>query len=374
MTDGRFSLKDHLFNPERVAYLGSLLEVGVPGFDKREFESEVVARLPDLELKQRIDMIADVLAAHLDDDFEVAADQIRASLPPPLDPTLSDNDFGDFILIPLGNYVEDRGGDHYDISMGLLREITMRVSMEGPVRRFIDDRPETTLLLFADWARDENYHVRRLVSESTRPRLPWARRIHLDLEAPLALLDVLYPDPTRYVTRSVANHLNDIAKERPEIVVETLRRWRDTGMQDPSELRWMTRHALRTLIKQGDSASLALLGYDDDPDIRTVLSVLTPTVRAARALEFTVTITALSGQRLLVDYIIDFATNKGASRSKVFKLRELSMTDGEVITLKKRHPLRPDATTYRLYPGTHRLTVVANGREIARDQFEVVFN
>lgn len=374
MTTERFSLKDHLFNVDRVSYLGGLLKGGIPGFDREGFESEVVSRLPDLELKQRIDMIAEVLDAHVDDDFEVAADQILASLPPPLDPTLTDDDFGDFIFIPLGKYVEDNGGDHYETSMELLREITMRVSMEGPIRRFIDDRLEATLELFAVWAHDENYHVRRLVSESTRPRLPWARRIHLDVEAPLPLLDVLHADPTRYVTRSVANHLNDIAKEQPGIVVETLRRWHDLGMQDPAELEWMTRHALRTLIKGGDPAALAVLGYDDEPDVVTDLSVLTPTVRPRQGFEFTVSITANSEQRLLVDYLIDFATARGTTRSKVFKLREVSMSAGETTTLRKRHPLRADATTYRLYPGTHGLRVVANGREIARDQFEVVFD
>lgn len=374
MTSERFSLKDHLFNAERVSYLGDLLEAGIPGFDRTRFESEVLARLPDLELKQRIDMIARVLKTHLDTNFDKAAGQIQASLPPPLDPTLSDNDFGDFILIPLGKYVEDNGGDHYDVSMGLLREITMRVSMEGPVRRFIDDRPDATLVLFADWARDENYHVRRLVSESTRPRLPWAPRIGLDIEAPLPLLDLLHADPTRYVTRSVANHLNDIAKERPEIVIEKLRGWQDLGLQKPAEVAWMTRHALRTLIKRGDPAALTLLGYGDEPDITAELSVLTPIVVPARALEFTVTITAHSDRRLLVDYVIDFASVSGTNRSKVFKLRELTLSAGETTTVTKKHRLRSDATTYRLYQGEHTVTIVANGREIAGDRFQVALD
>lgn len=372
MTDQRFSLKDHLFNPERVSYLGGLLENGVPGFDRTGFETAVLTRLPDLELKQRIDMIAQVLAVHLDDDFEIAASSIRASLPPPLDPALGDDDFGDFILIPLGKYVEDNGGDHYDLSMTLLREITMRVSMEGPIRRFIDDRPDESLDLFAEWAHDENYHVRRLVSESTRPRLPWAPRIHLDIEAPLPLLDALHSDPTRYVTRSVANHLNDIAKDRPEIVIDTLQRWQDLAVQDPAELRWMTRHALRTLVKRGEPAALAFLGYGNAPEASTHLSLKTPVVRAGDALEFTVRITAETDQRLLVDYVIDFVSNNGTTRSKVFKLREVTLSAGESTTIDKRHPLRADATTYRLYEGTHGLTVVANGREIAKDRFEVV--
>lgn len=374
MTNERFSLKDHLFNPERVSYLGGLLEASIPGFERQGFESAVLTQLPELELKKRIDMIAQVLSTHLDGDFELAAEQIRRCLPPPLDPTPTDDDFGDFILMPLGKYVEDNGRNHYEISMNLLREITMRVSMEGPVRRFIDDHPDESLELFATWVDDENYHVRRLVSESTRPRLPWAPRIHLDIEAPLPLLDVLHSDRTRYVTRSVANHLNDITKERPELVVETLRNWRDTGSQNSDELHWITRHALRTLIKKGDPRAMALIGYDDEPDVAAELSVLTPTVRAGQALEFTVKITANSDQRLLVDYIVDFVAARGATRSKVFKLREVNMSAGETIAVGKRHPLRSDATTYRLHPGPHGVVVVANGREIASDRFEVVFD
>jgi 3-methyladenine DNA glycosylase AlkC len=224
VTAERFSLKDHLFNADKVSYLGGLLEHGIPGFDRRRFETDVMAGLPELELKDRIDHIAQVLSGHLSQDFTTAADEIRASLPPPLDPTLTDNDFGDFILAPLGKYVENHGLEHYETAMPLIRELTMRFSMEGPVRPFINERPEETMALFARWAEDENYHVRRLVSESTRPRLPWSPRIDLDVRAPLPLLDKLHSDPTRYVTRSVSNHLNDVSKIDPGLALETVER------------------------------------------------------------------------------------------------------------------------------------------------------
>jgi hypothetical protein len=207
MTTERFSLKDHLFNAEKVAYLGGLLEPVVPDFDRDRFERQVVDAMPALELKQRIALIASVLGEHLATDFPAAAAQIRAALPPPLDPSLKDDDFGDFIFAPFGKYIEDNGTDDYDTAMGLLRDLTMRFSMEGSIRPFIEMRPEETLQQFETWARDPNYHVRRLVSESTRPRLPWAPRINLDPGAPMPLLDILHADGTRYVTRSVANHL-----------------------------------------------------------------------------------------------------------------------------------------------------------------------
>jgi 3-methyladenine DNA glycosylase AlkC len=368
----RFSLKDHLFNAEKVAYLASLLDAGLTRFDRDAFERSVMERMPELELKQRISLIAEILADHLDPDFDTAATQILGALPPPLDPSRTDDDFGDFIIAPFGRYVEDHGMNHYETAMSLLRELTMRFSMEGPVRPFINKRPEETLGLFEDWARDDNYHVRRLVSESTRPTLPWAPRIDLDIRAPLPLLDALHSDPTRYVTRSVANHLNDIAKIEPDLVIETLRRWRDEGSQDSSELGWMARHGLRTLIKRGHGSAMTLLGYSPEPDVAIgAIDLGSPVVRGGDSLDFSITIDALSDEELIVDYIIDFVKSNGSTSPKVFKLRRLSVRTGQTATLSKNHRLRTDATTYALYPGTHHLTVVVNGKPMAKTEFEV---
>ncbi|REK15963.1 MAG: hypothetical protein DWQ40_09825 [Actinobacteria bacterium] len=368
----RFSLKDHLFNKEKVDYLSGLLEEAVEGFDRARFSRTVVSGMADLELKQRVAFIAGVLTDYLSPDFETAAKQISNALPPPLDPTLTDDDFGDFILAPFGQYVQDHGLEHFDISMGLIKEITKRFSMEGPIRPFIDAYPGQTLEVLQTWARDENYHVRRLVSEGTRPLLPWAPRISLDVRDPLPLLDLLHADPTRYVTRSVANHLNDIAKIEPGLTVDTLRRWRSEAKQDPAELDWMTNHALRTLIKRGDPAAMELLGYSPQPSVEARLDVATPIVRPGEALEFSVDLRAGREENLIVDYTIDFVKKSGATSGKVFKLKRLSMESDEDLTLVKRHPLRANATTYSLYPGLHSVTVMVNGVALATADFEVV--
>lgn len=373
MSEERFSLKDHLFNAEKISYLTGLLDPAIPGFDRLNFETEVMSRLPDLELKERIAWIAEVLSECLDPDFAVAADQIRASLPPPLDPSLRDGDFGDFVFAPFGKFVEDHGLDHYDTSITLLKELTTRFSMEGSIRPFIAHRPEETLALFAGWARDPHYHVRRLVSESTRPLLPWAPRIEIDIRAPLPLLDVLHADPTRFVTRSVANHLNDIAKIEPALVVTTLGRWHESSSQDPAELDWITRHALRTLVKRGDPGALTLLGYSPEPHVDVAeIAVLTPEVLAGDGLRFSFSVTARRSEKLVVDYVIEFARKNGRRSPKVFKLKRLDLGPGEKVTLEKRHPLRRDATTYRLHPGAHGLFIVVNGRPMGRAEFEVV--
>lgn len=372
MSEEPFSLKDHLFNEAKISYLGSLLTGAIPGFDRGGFEDEVLSRMPDLELKQRIAMIADVLADHLDPDFEVAAGQIEATLPPPLDPSLSDDDFGDFIFAPLGKYVEDHGMEHYETSIALLRELTMRMSMEGSVRPFIDRWPNDTLRLFTTWARDDNYHVRRLVSESTRPLLPWAPRISIDVSEPIPLLDILHADRTRYVTRSVANHLNDISKIEPDLTVATLTRWRSERLQSQNELEWMTGHALRTLVKRGDPEAIRLLGYSPEPDLTIgPIHVATPVVGAGEALRFSIEVTAVETERLLVDYSIDFVKKGGKTSRKVFKLKKLSLSPGESVVLSKTHPLRANATTYTLYAGTHGLAVMVNGAVVGTAEFDV---
>jgi len=366
-----FSLKDHLFNAEKVAYLSGLLDASLDRFDRGKFDTSVMKRLPDLELKQRVALIAEILADHLDPDFEKATTEIRAALPPPLDPNLSDDDFGDFIIAPFGKYVEDHGLAHYETSMGLLRDLTMRFSMEGSIRPFIDLRPEETLSLFDTWARDDNYHVRRLVSESTRPRLPWAPRITLSVEAPIPLLDILHSDRTRYVTRSVANHLNDISKIKPGLVFDSLQRWRGARRQDPTELSWMERHALRTLVKAGDATAMGFMGFSPQPEVETDLTLHTTEVTPGNVLSFSVEMTAKRDEELMVDYAIDFVKKNGSRSSKVFKLRRLSLPAGESATLAKRHLLRNDATTYTLYPGGHRLTVMVNGTAMATSEFEI---
>lgn len=368
----RFSLKDHLFNAETVSYLGGLLGKAIAGFDRSRFEASVLEKMPELELKQRIALIAGVLGEHLDADFARAAHQIRSALPPPLDPTLTDDDFGDFIFAPLGKYVENHGIDHYDVSMDLLKELTMRFSMEGSVRPFIDHRPDETMQLFESWARDDNYHVRRLVSESTRPALPWAPRIGLDVRDPLPLLDILHADPTRYVTRSVANHLNDISKVDPALVIESLNRWRRLGDQSPDELDWMTRHALRTLLKRGNPDAMRVLGYSPEARVRVgEIALASPVVCAGESLAFSVDVAAEADELVMVDYAIDFVKKNGERKPRVFKLKNLSLADEQTMTLSKRHPLRSDATTYRLYPGQHRLSILINGRESASTEFEV---
>jgi len=331
-------------------------------------------RLEKLELKQRIVLIAETLERYLDEDFLSAVKQVLKALPRELDPTKTDDDFGDFIIAPLGEFIVRRGMDakHVSVSLRALKEITKRFSMEDAVRRFIDAHPDKTLKELAKWSTDRNYHVRRLVSESTRPRLPWSCRLSIEHAIPLPFLDQLHADSTRYVTRSVANHLNDISKVDPELVLNTLSRWRDLEEQRPDELGWMCRHALRTLIKQGHRAALEFLGLRPDPQV--VVSKITlqqSTLVAGESLEFDFVVTAHRDELLVVDYVIDFMKANGSRTPKVFKAKKLELKRGESIKIHKRHLLKANATTYRLFPGRHRLTIQINGVALGTESCEI---
>lgn len=370
----RFSLKDHLFNADRVRFLARQFSTADPSFDEVGFTRAVMQRLNKLELKQRIVLIAETLERYLADDFPTAARQIMAALPPELDPQKTDDDFGDFIIAPLGEYVVRRGisGEHVALSLRTLKETTKRFSMEYALRSFINVHPQKTLRELSKWSTDRNYHVRRLVSECTRPRLPWSSKLIIDPMIPIPLLDQLHADSTRYVTRSVANHLNDIAKINPTLVLETLGRWRKLGQQTTVEFDWICQHALRTLIKQGHVAAIEFLGLSSKPRVTVSPIELRQTALAAgETLEFTFTVTAQRDEALVVDYVIDFVKANGSVTPKVFKAKKLELKRGESATIGKRHPLRADATTYRLFPGTHHLTIQVNGMTLASASFEI---
>lgn len=368
-----FSLKDHLFNPEKVAYLADLLTTAFADFPSAEFQQAVVSAFPQLELKARIAHIAVCLRERLPSDYLAALEIILRALPPKLDPSKTDDDFGDFIIAPLNHFVALYGcsAEFLTPSLNALREITMRFSAEDAIRYFINAFPDETFDFLIQCAADENYHVRRLASEGTRAKLPWSQKLIVHYSRPLPILDALYADKTRYVTRSVANHLNDISKLDPDLVVATLARWQQSEQQNAKEMAFILKHSLRTLIKQGNQDALALLGFGDAPDVTiTDFTTSTPHVQIGEAFIFSVTIQAHKPQKLMVDYVMLFASNGKKRGRKVFKLKQLELATGQTVTIKKKHPMRL-MTTRRLYAGTHEITLQLNGQASGVLQFEL---
>lgn len=368
-----FSLKDQLFNAQSLGDLADEFAAALAGFERDAFHRRALSGVAERSLLACLDWFADCLEPCLAADFPAMADQLEAAMPAPLDPTRRDDDFGRFIHALPGVLAVRHGlEDHRDRALDLLHAATQRFSMEFYIRPFLNRWPNETLARLAVWARDDNYHVRRLVSEGTRPRLPWARKVNLTHAQSLTLLDLLQADGTRFVTRSVANHLNDVAKSDPGAVLERLAAWEADGRQRRDERAWMRRHGLRGLVKQGHPGAMAMLGYAADAPVRAAVHVTTPRVPLGTALAFEVVLNAPATLPVLVDYRIRFARPGGKSGEKVFKLKTGEVRAGRALVMKKLHRLKADATTFVLHPGVHGLVVQVNGVDRAEANFEIV--
>jgi len=370
-----FSLKDQLFNADSMGDLAAEFAAGVPGFDGEEFHQEVVSGLQGRELMERMEWIADCIEKRLAPDFPDMADQLEAAMPPALDPSLTDDDFGRFIHAVPGILATRHGVEnHRERALGLLEEATKRFSMEFYIRPFLNRWPEETFDRLHAWAEDKNYHVRRLVSEGTRPKLPWAKKIDIEPMSPLPLLEKLHADPTRYVTRSVSNHLNDISKISTDTVVTHLADWKGQGKQASKELDWMTRHSLRTAVKAGHSGALSMLGFHvDAPVTLKSLSVGGDSIQIGDALQIETTLSTdeKSSVPVMVDYVLSFHRPNGRGGEKVFKLKQGKIPAGKSLTLGKKHPLKANASTFQLHPGPHKLAIQVNGRVLGEVSFDL---
>ncbi len=333
-TNGKgVSLKDELFNKEKVAYLGGLFAPAGNKFDADAFLQEVMKDMLSLGLKQRIVCIAKALETQLPCDFENACACIIKALPEELDPNKTDNDFGNFIFASLGEYVVRNGlkREFLSHSLNTLKEITKRFSMEDAIRHFLNTFPEETMKELTLWMDDTHYHVRRLVSEGTRPLLPWSGRIGIDITEVLPFLD------------------------------------------SKDELDWIIRHALRTLLKQGHAGTLELLGYNINPSIYVSNTTVNRSIlKMGEFLQFTFSISAQRSEKLMVDYVIEFVKANGMTKAKVFKLKKLNIKKGELVTLQKKHIFRKDATTFNLYPGLHQIKLQINGKQYTPQTFTLV--
>ena len=367
-----FSLADQLFNRNTVDTFAQAIEDSWSEFNGVKFRKTVLKAFPDLELKQRIEYMADTLHLQLPRDFNAAAEILVKALPEPLDPNLTDDDFGHFIWAVPSQWVAKHGctEDRLKRSLELLKEMTTRFTVESAIRPFLNTFPDESMRFIRDCAQDDNYHVRRLASEGIRPYLPWALRVRLPIDEVLEVLTILHGDATRYVTRSVANTLNDLSKDEPEKVLATLKGWHKQKAQGAAELDWMTRHALRTLVKTDNANALELLGYPSKPDF-SISSVSVPDrVAAGDHLLWQGVVKSKTTQKLKIALRVHFLKANGSHSAKVFALKDVDARQ-EDITLSKKLPFKP-LTTRVLYPGTHHIELVVNGVARGRRTFELV--
>jgi 3-methyladenine DNA glycosylase AlkC len=334
-----------------------------PDFPLGAFRRGLEKALEPLELKQRMHLLADRLEAGL----PTHPPELFRILVKTLATDEADRDgLRGFLVWPLTEIVARRGLGHFEESMHSFSEMTKCFTVEFAIRAFLREHPERTLKQLHLWCGDPDAHVRRLVSEGSRPLLPWGGNLPHLLEPPhptLELLEKLHRDPSDYVRLSVSNHLNDFSKHHPDLVIETLARWMAANPGD-ARLEKLARHACRTLLKIGHAGALELHGYGSGKALALESSVLTDkSVSLGGHLEYRLVIRNTSRRPLKVmfDYAILHRKANGTLSPKVFKGRARELAAGERWEIEGRHSFKP-VTTRVYHAGGHGFEPRLNGR------------
>ncbi|MFZ3231417.1 MAG: DNA alkylation repair protein [Pseudobdellovibrio sp.] len=336
---------------------------------KKEIQ-KIAKDIDSLELRQRVQLIAYELKKVLPDDFSVALSKL-------LQITRKQN-LESFELWPATEFIQIYGLNHIEKSLTAMYELTQKFTAEFSIRPFINKYGAEIYEKLEAWKHDENEHIRRWLSEGTRPRLPWGEKLQLAVENPsygLEILEHLKFDPSLYVRKSVANHLNDIAKDHPTIVVQTLIRWKKQVPENyQKEFQFITNRALRTLIKNGNTDALKFSGIETNNNSinQSELKINKTKFKMGDILEMTFLITNTSKKRIkfIVDFVIYFQKANGQLKPKVFKLKNGFLESKQQLSIAKKYAFRP-ITTRKFHSGIHHLTIKLNGIESKRLKFEL---
>lgn len=355
-------LKD-LLGPAALAAIADAGTAASRRFDRAAFLTTAADGIDALSIMERVRHIAAALVPALPTDYPAALDVLRA-----MAPRLS----GGFQAVAITDYVASQGLGDFDASLAALADLTRYGTAEFAIRPFLAADTARTLAAMQRWTANDDEHVRRLASEGCRPRLPWAARVpalKADPTLGAPILEALKADPAVYVRKSVANHLNDIAKDRPDWLIERLASW---SQGDPAT-KWIVRHALRTLIKAGDAQALALIGVEHGAEVAVRRFTVEPAmVRLGQQIVLAAELasTATKAQPLVIDYRIHYARAGGKTAAKVFKWKANDLAAGETAALSIRQTIR-DFSTRRHHPGRHRIELIVNGQTMAETAFDL---
>jgi 3-methyladenine DNA glycosylase AlkC len=360
---------DELIGSRTVENLILAVEAAAPDADLAALRA-APSQIAPLALRERADLLRDALLADLPGDYATLARTIRHA---------RDHapQFTGWLIWPVTGAlatraVQDGGNAAFDDAMALLADLTGRLTAEFAIRTLLRHDLDRALGIIGEWTGSADADVRRLASEGTRPYLPWSVRVPGILARPGAtvpILDALYRDESEYVRRSVANHLNDLSRDHPDLVVTTAGRW----LADPdTATERLVRHGLRTLVKRGNPAALELLGFTaatlevDGPHLDRT------TVPFGGSVRFTASIlnTGDGPAKLTIDYVVHHRKANGTQTGKTFKLTTRAVAPGEKIEVVREHSFRP-ITTRRYHPGPHAISLQINGVESPRADFDL---
>lgn len=354
-------MAEPLKNAYNQAYMAKLAEEvskHYPNFNTQHFITLVFDKhWHDKELKQRMRHIAICLKQCLPQDYEKALDILKPA----------SEKFGGFEAMFFPDFVELYGLDEFETSMTALEHFTQFSSSEFAIRPFIIKYPEKTMRQMKAWAKHKNEHVRRLASEGCRPRLPWAMQLPAFMDNPLPVLEILEQlkdDESLYVRRSVANNLNDIAKDHPQIVYDIAKRWLGHNKNTDS----LVKHACRTLLKQAHPEVLVMFGYTTAEHVQIHDFHVTPEVNWDGRVEFSATLNSNQPLgKLRLEFAIDFMKANGKTARKIFKISESDTQDTHK-QVQKYFSFKP-ISTRKYYAGQHQLSLIINGQVKAQQTF-----
>lgn len=354
-------------SPAAVAALADELARAWPSFPRERFVAHATDGLEALELKGRAGLIAGALVRSLPDDVDELERLVGRALASP--------GFAGWPLWAFLDAVTALTLAEPERGLPLLRRLTPRWTAEGAIRPFVAEHPEVAFRHLAAWVDDPDEHVRRLVSEGTRPRLPWSARLRAlaaDPTPTLPLLACLRDDPSEYVRRSVANHLNDIAKDHPELAVAVAADWLAAGGEHVDRV---VRHALRDLVKRGHPGALALVGIDVDAAIDLLDLRAEPAslgIGGSTVVSCTLVARGEGPVAAEIDLRVHYANAGGAwTRRKTFKFARRTLVPGQPATVERAVPFRP-VSIRQLHPGPHLVELQVNGRVVGSLEVELV--
>ncbi len=364
----------NIYNQTFFDVFTSFFEEVVPTFNTKEFLSEIFDdEWKNRELKQRMRHTTNTLHRQLSGSFEKDITDILRfiELWKDRETKVSPNDGLAFMFLP--DYIEQYGLEHYHIAMDATEVITIFSSCEFSIRPFITKYPEKSMVQMLQWASHSNLHVRRLASEGSRPRLPWAMAIPQLKKDPmpiLPILEALKNDPSEYVRRSVANNLNDIAKDNPEVVIKIARQWKGKTR----ETDWVVKHACRTLLKQGNQELMELFGFGKVHKITlSKFKINTPLVKIGKHLRFSFDLTNTddSASKIRLEYGLYYQKANGSLSKKVFKISEKDYPGDSTSSITRKQSFKI-ITTRKFHVGKHQVSIIINGKEFDKLDFELV--
>ena len=372
-------MKNGLAKPAILRIAAALKKIDSQ-IDEDTFIQTALRGLNTLELKARVNHIIHVLHKFLPNDFSLCA-PILEKIPEHWDHGDADDSFSSFAAWPIIDYIAVYGLDHPEISLQTLKKLTPLFSAEFAIRPFLIQFPQYSYQQLYKWTKDKNEHVRRLVSEGTRPRLPWGMQLKPYIKDPSAnfpLLEQLKNDSSLYVRRSVANHLNDISKDHPDKVIEICKKWLTNSDEN---LLWLIKHGTRSLVKSGHADVFPLLGYSENIKIEPInLKISVNTIQLGEQLRFQFKIKSIikksgSGkhtapQKMVIDFALHLLKANGQKKAKVFKLKSLTLQPQEQQIIEKSHPIKK-ITTRKYYTGQQKLEILINGKIVASQTFEL---